>query len=110
MKYAILLATLLALPVHAEFKDGNSLLTQLRSDNMEQVNALGYITGVYDVMLGINHCPPGNVRAGQISDMVFNYLTNVPAERHRTGDVIVMHVLKTAWPCAERAAPRGRSL
>jgi len=110
MRYAILLSALLALPVHAEFKDGNKLLAQLQGTLMEQSNAMGYITGIHDTMLGVSHCSPDNVTVGQVSDMVRSYLSNVPAERHRTGDVIVMHVLKTAWPCAERAAPRGRSL
>lgn len=110
MKKLLLCAALLAGTAHAEFKDGNKLLSQLQGDNMDQSNALGYITGVYDTMLSFTHCPPPNVTAGQVTDMVRNYLTNVPAERHKTGDTIVLHVLKTAWPCAERTTPKGKSL
>ena len=110
MKKLLLCAALVAGLAHAEFKDGNKLLAQLQGATLDQSNALGYITGVSDTMHGVSHCPPENATAGQLSDMVRNYLTNVPAERHRTADVIVLHVLKTTWPCAERAAPRGKSL
>jgi hypothetical protein len=33
-------------------------------------------------------------------DMVRNYLTNNPAVRHLPADLLVLHVLKGTWPCA----------
>ena len=95
--------------VHAEFKDGNRLLSQLNSTGMEYMNALGYVTGVADTLYGVTHCAPANVTAGQITDMVRNYLENVPATRHHSADRHVHHVLKSAWPCPERGR-RGSDL
>ena len=54
MRAAILIfAALAALPVHAEFKDGNKLYAELQGSNMEKMVALGYITGVADSLNGL---------------------------------------------------------
>jgi hypothetical protein len=66
------------------------------------MHALGYIVGVADMGRGFVNCMPENATAGQINDMVKNYLINTPADRHLTGDVIVNKVLKAVWPCAKR--------
>ena len=90
---------------HAEYLDGNKLLSNLKdSSYFNQGHAMGYIVGVADMGWGIVHCSPGNVTAGQLSDMVKNYLENTPAERHFTGDIIVNKILKTMWPCAKKGA------
>lgn len=105
-----LLISLLFVPVmaHAEFHSGNSLLDKLKSPEvMDRIQALGYIQGVSDTLQNGSHCIPGNVTAGQLVDMVKNYLENVPMVRNKTADEIVVHVLKTAWPCANRPAGRG---
>lgn len=99
-----LLATASIGVAHAEFADGNKLLSDMTGDAMDRMHALGYITGVFDAGRSIVHCPPNNVTAGQISDMVKNYLSNVPADRHLTGDTIVFKVLKATWPCAKRGS------
>jgi hypothetical protein len=85
---------------HAEFKDGNKLLRELRGDNIDQVHAMGYVIGVADALRGITHCPPSNVTVGQLSDMVKQHLEASPSTRHLTADVHVGFVLKQAWPCA----------
>ena len=102
MKRALILALLLSGTAHAEFADGNKLLSDMTGETMDRMHALGYITGVFDAGRSIVHCPPNNITAGQINDMVKNYLTNVPADRHLTGDTIVFKVLKATWPCAKR--------
>lgn len=108
MKAATTLALLAALAgtAHAEFFDGNRLLNRLqgeeRRDAADFLQGLGYVTGVSDALRGVVHCPPDNITAGQISDMVKQYLVNNPEVRHQTGDRIVGFVLKRAWPCAER--------
>ena len=103
MRKAIILAVALAGSAHAEFVDGNKLLSQIKdSGYFSQGHALGYIAGVADTGLGVIHCAPSNLTAGQLNDMVRNYLENTPAERHLTGDTIVNKVLKTVWPCAKR--------
>jgi hypothetical protein len=90
---------------HAEFADGNQLLSKLKdSSYFNQGHAMGYIAGVADMGMGVVHCAPYNVTAGQLNDMVKNYLENTPADRHLTGDTIVNKVLKTVWPCAKRGS------
>lgn len=86
---------------YAEFKDGNKLLGELKdtSSFYNQGVAMGYITGVADSLVGVMFCPPPNVTAGQLNDMVKNYLENVPAERHMSADLVVTKVMKTMWPC-----------
>lgn len=86
---------------YAEFKDGNKLLSDLKetSPYYNQGVGLGYITGVADSLVGIMFCPPPNVTAGQLVDMVKNYLENVPAERHMSADILVTKIMKTMWPC-----------
>jgi hypothetical protein len=92
---------------HAEFKDGNKLLEQLRGDTTAYIHALGYVIGVYDTLQNLTHCPPVNVTAGQIGDMVKNHLEANPDTRHNTADRIVGLVLKNAWPCAAKPSGRG---
>lgn len=88
---------------HAEFRDGNKLLSDMESsDPINRMNALGYVVGVADMGRGYVNCMPENATAGQVYDMVKNYLQNTPAERHLTGDIIVNRVLKAVWPCAKR--------
>ena len=63
---------------------------------------IGYIMGVVDAYGNITHCPPDNVTAGQLRDMVRNFLENTPSIRHLPANEIVGHVVKTAWPCAKK--------
>lgn len=105
MRLAALLICI-SMSAHAEFKDGNKLLQNMNaSEYFSQGVAFGYITGVADMGQGIVHCMPANVTVGQIHDMVKNYLTNTPAERHHTADIIVNKVLKATWPCPRRDRP-----
>lgn len=108
MKHLVLSVALCATAAHAEFWDGNKLLSHIKAESLyRQGMALGYVMGVHDTMQEINHCPPPNAQAGQVLDMVENYLTNVPAQRHKSADSIVMHVLKTAFPCANSRGGRN---
>ena len=98
----------LSMTAHAEFKTGNQLLSELTGNFGEQMNALGYITGAADVLMGLTFCPPLNITAGQLNDMMKQYLQQYPSERHNTADRIINHVLKSAWPCAQKKS--GSSL
>lgn len=92
-----------SLPSHAEFKSGNSLYEQMKSSStLEQMNALGYVTGVADVLSGALSCHPANVTAGQLNDMVLKYMENYPATRNFTADLIVQRVLSSTWPCEKK--------
>lgn len=101
MKLKITLMAILlgATSAQAEFKDGNKLLSQMQGTTMEQMIAMGYVTGVADALHGVVACPPANVTAGQLNDMVLKYLENFPQTRSFSGDVIVQRVLVTVWPC-----------
>ena len=111
MKAATTLVLLAALAgtAHAEFVDGNKLLQLLQGEDRKNsdgiadfLQGLGYITGVADTMRGVVHCPPNNITAGQLTDMVKQVLISQPENRHLTGDRIVGYTLRRAWPCPER--------
>lgn len=102
-KTLILTAALLCGAAHAEFYDGNDLYGKLTADNsIDNMVGLGYIMGVFDSSRGVTHCPPDNVRAGQIRDMVRQHLEALPSVRNITADVQVRFVLQRAWPCAKK--------
>lgn len=104
MKRLSVLLVALSFNAHAEFKDGNDLLKDLNSVYVEdRMVALGYVMGVTDVGVNVLHCAPNNVQSGQLRDMIKNYLTNTPAERHLTADVIVNKVLRLTWPCPAKS-------
>ena len=85
---------------HAEFKDGNKLLSEITDGGYyNQGVAMGYIMGVSDASVRITHCPPPNSTAGQMFDAVKMYLNNNPQNRHYSADSIVNHVLGGIWPC-----------
>ena len=105
MKKIVIAAMLMAGAAHAEFLDGNKLLSNFKeSDAFSRGLGMGYVLGVYDLGAGVLYCAPGNVTAGQIKDMVQNYLENTPAERHYSADSTVSKVLRTVWPCARKGA------
>ena len=87
---------------HAEFRDGNKLLADMQGELIDRMYALGYVVGIADMGRGYVNCMPANATAGQIRDMVKNYLENTPAERHLTGDAIVNKVLMIVWPCPKK--------
>jgi hypothetical protein len=107
MKKLLLCLALVSGSAQAEFLDGNKLLSDMQGSNTDQIHAIGYVVGVADAIRGVAYCPPENITAGQLTDMVRNYLINTPAIRHNTGDRIVSHVLKTVWPCAKRQQGTG---
>lgn len=107
-----LIAILLFTPMmaHAEFESGNTLLAKLDSANtMDRMFALGYILGVVDAYMNVYICPPANVTAGQINDMVRNYITNIPATRNRSADTLINEALRQVWPCKNQQRQSGRA-
>ena len=105
-----LLIALLMVPAmaRAEFLTGNQLLALLQSQEvLDRIHALGYIQGVTDANMSIVICPPDNVTAGQVKDMIKNYLQNIPATRNRSADRIIQDALKSVWPCQNRTPGRG---
>ncbi len=100
MRSLILTLAFLCNAAHAEFWDGNTLHQRLNGTQIEQSIALGYVIGVSDALQKATHCIPSNVTAGQIRDMMKNYLENTPANRHFSADSLISSVLKSQWPCA----------
>jgi hypothetical protein len=111
MKRLILVVALVATSAHAEFLDGNELLDRMRStEPVRRGVAIGYVLGVHDTMARVNHCTPSNVTSGQLRDIVQNYITNTPARRHESADVLVMDALKIGFPCANNRSRGGTNL
>jgi hypothetical protein len=102
-----LLISFLLCPIiaNAEFFTGNDLLTRMNGSTLDQMQALGFVQGVFDVYVDVTICPPSNVTAGQLNDMIKNYLTNIPAHRHLTAESLINQALKSVWPCKQQPAP-----
>jgi len=103
MRKILTAALLVCGSAHAQFFTGNDLLTRLNSDSsIDRTLGTGFIMGVYDVTLLTEHCPPDNVTAGQIRDMVAKNLYNGASARHLPAAAFVAYTLSTAWPCAKK--------
>ena len=109
MRRLLILAALCAGTAHAEFRDGNKLLSDMRGTEIDRVFAIGYVLGVADSVRSVTFCPPANVSAGQLNDLVRKYLEGNPAIRHLAGDAIVSVVISDAWPCPRRNNSGGRN-
>ena len=107
-----LLIALLFVPAmsQAAFRSGNELLSDMNSDSaFSRGLALGYIMASADMARHVWFCPPsdgGGITAGQIHDMVRNYLTNNPAIRNRAADVLLIEILGAWYPCKNRGGTR----
>jgi hypothetical protein len=100
MKKSLIALMLCTSVVHAEFLDGNKLLSLMNTSSAtQQINALSYIAGVSDSLQGVMACPPPNVKLGQIYDMTKKVLEETPSERHNSADSFVRFVLIQTWPC-----------
>ncbi|CAB4140385.1 hypothetical protein UFOVP669_30 [uncultured Caudovirales phage] len=89
-----------SVPASAEFLTGNDLLERLRSkDEGARVLALGYIMGASDAGNTVNHCLPINATAGQVRDVVYQWLEKTPSVRHHSADSIVNAMLSMVYPC-----------
>jgi hypothetical protein len=104
MKHIITaLALIASTTASAQFRDGNKLLEELNASSaFSQGLSLGYVMAITDVMQGYNQCAPSNVTAGQINDMVKNYITNSPHERHLPASELIMKVNRAVWPCPKK--------
>lgn len=89
------------------FWDGNKLHNKLNGNTVDQMHAMGYIMGVADALDTVTICAPLNITAGQINDMMKNYLENYPAVRHLAADSLISLVLGRMWPCEKK---KGQSL
>lgn len=106
MKKWLMVMLMLPAIVRAEFYTGNDLYTRLNDTNsvVNQMVALGYVIGVYDVGVRVIFCPgrESGITAGQINDMVRNWLYANPQRRHESAEKLVLDIFKQTWPCANR--------
>ena len=108
MRAVVLVALVMTTAAQAgTFWDSNTLYNKLQGNTMEQMQALGYIMGAADALDTATICAPNNVTAGQINDMMKNYLENYPAVRHLAADSLISLVLGRMWPCEKK---KGQSL
>lgn len=92
--------TLLSLAAQAAFNNGNKLLSDLNSnDSGNRLFALGYIIGVVDSYDEELFCIPSTANAGQLRDIVHNFLRDNPKVRHEHAGAIVMVALVSQFPC-----------
>lgn len=107
----LLIALLMAPAIaHAEFWTGNDLYGKLNStDLMDRMHGLGYVMGTYDAQVHIHYCPKNEtlLNAGQLRDIVFQYLSINPAQRHKPAYGLISDAFKIVWPCPNRAPSRG---
>lgn len=99
-------ACLLLVPcvASAEFWTGNDFYNRITShDVMDRVQAMGYVTGVYDVAVHVWFCPSSErgVTVGQISDIAKNWLANNPHRRNESAERLLRTAFGQVWPCAK---------
>ena len=101
-KFILTLALVAGTAQAGSFWDGNKLLSKLQGPIGEQMQGLGYIMGVADAIDTITVCSPNNATAGQMLDIVKQYMDAYPALRHNTADLIVARALSRVWPCEKK--------
>jgi hypothetical protein len=94
-------ATLLTLSLYAnaEFMTGRTLLARMNGDAADRANAVGYIVGVADTLMGEVSCPPHGLTSGQLASEVRKVLEENPDKLSVSADVFV-HAVMLKWPCS----------
>jgi hypothetical protein len=59
----------------------------------------GYVSGVFDSAVGLVLCVKGDVKNGQIQEVVGQFLDTHPATRQRSAVLLATQALMTAFPC-----------
>jgi hypothetical protein len=83
----------------AHFMSGNDLLRDMNGGSVNRGLALGYVLGVTDALYSIVVCPPTNITAGQLTDIIRKHLEDNPGSRHYSADSIIANKLTAMWPC-----------
>ncbi|MEO8331016.1 MAG: Rap1a/Tai family immunity protein [Gallionella sp.] len=105
-------AMLMALSIPAaQAMDGNDLLAGYDSYKRAKAGVSvntdaydgglfdGYISGIFDSAVGIALCVKGNVKSGQIQELVGQFLEAHPASRQRSAVLLATQALMQAFPC-----------
>jgi hypothetical protein len=95
-------------PSQAAFFSGQDLQAPLREIRagqpltVGQMQALGYVQGVYDANAGLLFCSRGDVDAGQVVKAVNAYLLNHPGLLEQPASVGLTAAMIAHWPCRRR--------
>lgn len=106
MKKIIAITALLCSTAHAEFVTGNEIQKwseESATSNISWGMLYGYVAGVYDSGVGVNHCAPKNVQLRQVVDVVTAHVASTPSLRHYSADTIARYVLNQTWPCPKKS-------
>ena len=99
----------LCVGAQAEFLNGNQLYQRILSTEVgDRFYALGYIVGAYDMGVHVFFCPKTEtgITAGQVFDIVKNYIAANPGLRQHSADRMVRDAFKQVWPCPNRSGTR----
>jgi hypothetical protein len=93
---------------HGAFFSGRDLQVPLREIRagqpltLGQMQALGYVQGVYDANAGLLFCSREDVDAGQVVKAVNAYLLNHPGLLEQPASVGLTAAMIDQWPCRRR--------
>lgn len=89
----------------AGFYSGNEIYAKCTdNDTFYRGQCLSYIAGISDAMDennvdGFTACIPGGVTAGQLKDLVTQWLFSHANKRHYAASGLVAHALSDNYPC-----------
>ena len=107
LKKAVIAVMLtIATMAHAEFIDGNLLLSRMLGDDLDQVFALAYTVGAADSSNGVYWCPKGDMKSIEVFNLTKALLIATPTKRNTSADVFVVTALRKVYPCAPKV-PAG---
>ena len=95
---------------HAEFVDGNLLLSRMLGSDTDQVYALAYTVGVADSTMNSVWCPLANMKSLEVVELTKAMLIASPTKRHLSGDVFVIAALKGAHPCVNKPSAGSKAV
>jgi len=89
----------------ADYINGNQLLEKCTSSSFERkLFCLGYIEAISDAMQhqtinGFKGCVSTEIAAGQLQDVVVDFLRQHAADRHLAAESMVARAVSEAFPC-----------
>ena len=105
LRLTFIFSVLFSSPAWADFLTGNTLY-DLCSSEISQKKGIcaGYVTAIADVLAssplyGEEACIPTEATAGQVLDVVEQWLSQYPEQRHYTAHILAVLALSDAFPC-----------
>ena len=95
---------------HAEFIDGNLLLSRMLGNETDQVYSLAYTIGVADASMNTHWCPPEKMKSSEVHEITKAILIASPTKRHLSADVFVLAALRGTYPCANKPSPGSKAV